>query len=182
MYCGIHKDRTSLYHGSASSCGTVFNHVTEDEAYGDLIRHRYIAERGKLISHQRGDCKHRASSRTDQRSLFGIMCEKMFESLVNRRSPGHIQFVREWTRGGERSNRMALNFMSNTRVDSEQLPGSPFMAWAKMNKLQNQSKLWLRQPCHISYTFQCATCSPQSRGECHLRARRGVLEKALYSL
>ena len=33
MYCGIHKDRTSLYHCSASSCGTVFNHVTAGQAY-----------------------------------------------------------------------------------------------------------------------------------------------------
>ena len=66
----------------------------------------------------------------DQQSLFGITRENLFVSLVNRGSPVHVHFVWEWTHEGESSSRMALHLMSDTRVESEQLPGSPSMAWA----------------------------------------------------
>ena len=90
--------------------------------------------------------------------FFGHVRE-IFESLVNRRSPVHVHFVREWMCGGGRSSRMALHLMSDTRVESEQLPGSPSMAWAKKDKLQNRSKGWWRRTCHIWYTFPCIlTC------------------------
>ena len=38
---------------------------------------------------------------------------------MNRRSKCHIQFVREWTCGGESSTRMTLNFMSDTRTETK---------------------------------------------------------------
>ena len=102
---------------------------------------------------------YRTFSRSYQRSLFWSQVREIFESLVNRRSPLHVYFVWEWMRGGERSSRMALHLMSATRVESGQLPGSPSMAWAKKNRLQNRSKRWWRRACHFSYTFRCIlTC------------------------
>ena len=50
MYCAIHKDRTSLYHCSASSCGTVFNHVTADQSYTlNTVQSQLIILGWKLI-------------------------------------------------------------------------------------------------------------------------------------
>ena len=50
VYCGIHKDRTSLYHCSASNCGTVFNHVTADQSYTlNTVQSQLIILGWKLI-------------------------------------------------------------------------------------------------------------------------------------
>ena len=74
---------------------------------------------------------------------LGDHARDIFESPVNRRSPGHhsvcmgMESMDVWR---QISTRMVLHFMSNTRVDSEQLPGSPSMARAKKKEKKKKRK------------------------------------------